>query len=68
MFITCMLHNNYYNKKLTKGSMVNIKLPFDVFLCNLNENNMKRKRMIHNAHFDSISRKQRKTLGSVLNA
>ena len=26
--------------------MVNIKLPFDVFLCNLNENNMKRKRIL----------------------
>ena len=46
MFITCMLHNNYWNKKINKGSMVNIKLPFDVFLCNLNENNMKRKRIL----------------------
>ena len=46
MFITCMLHKNYCNKKLNKGSMVNIKLPFDVFLCNLKENNMKRKRIL----------------------
>ena len=46
MFVTCTLHNNYSNKKLIKGSMVNIKLPFDVFLCNLNENNMTRKRIL----------------------